>query len=294
MKASIIGGETVGLITYMRTDGVQIVPEAVAAARRLIEQALWRALRAATPRAIRSQGQERAGGARGHPADRFQHAAGQLRAATEPIRRGSTSSSGSAPSPARWRAPTSSAPPSTSFRPATAQTYACAPPARSCCSTASSRSTRKASDDEQDEDGARLPRVKKATALAAQVEADAAFHRAAAALYRSDADQQDGGARHRPALHLRQHLTCCATANMCGWTRSASCRTTRAAWSRPSSRASSSRYVEYDFTADLEEKLDQISAGELDWKQLLRDFWRDFIAAVDDIRICASPRCSTR
>ena len=44
-----------------------------------------------------------------------------------------------------------------------------------------------------------------------------------------------------------------------------------------------SRYVEYDFTADLEEKLDLISAGQLAWKDVLRDFWRDFIAAVEDI-----------
>ncbi|MDJ0513801.1 MAG: type I DNA topoisomerase [Methyloceanibacter sp.] len=43
------------------------------------------------------------------------------------------------------------------------------------------------------------------------------------------------------------------------------------------------RYVEYDFTADLEEKLDLISAGKLQWKDVLRDFWRDFIGAVDDI-----------
>ena len=40
------------------------------------------------------------------------------------------------------------------------------------------------------------------------------------------------------------------------------------------------RYVEYDFTADLEEKLDRISAGELSWKDVLRDFWRDFSATV--------------
>ena len=44
------------------------------------------------------------------------------------------------------------------------------------------------------------------------------------------------------------------------------------------------RYVEYDFTADLEEKLDQIANHDLDWKQVLRDFWRDFIAAVDEIK----------
>ena len=43
------------------------------------------------------------------------------------------------------------------------------------------------------------------------------------------------------------------------------------------------RYVEYDFTAALEEKLDLVSAGELDWKTLLRDFWRDFHAAVGEI-----------
>ena len=41
------------------------------------------------------------------------------------------------------------------------------------------------------------------------------------------------------------------------------------------------RYVEYDFTADLEEKLDRISAGELQWKDVLRDFWRDFLNHVE-------------
>ena len=44
------------------------------------------------------------------------------------------------------------------------------------------------------------------------------------------------------------------------------------------------RYVEYDFTADLEEKLDRISNNEISWQQVLRDFWRDFIGAVDDIK----------
>jgi DNA topoisomerase-1 len=44
------------------------------------------------------------------------------------------------------------------------------------------------------------------------------------------------------------------------------------------------RYVAYDFTADLEEKLDEVSDGKLDWKQLLRDFWRDFSAAVGETK----------
>src|SRR5690606_10964936 len=44
------------------------------------------------------------------------------------------------------------------------------------------------------------------------------------------------------------------------------------------------RYVEYDFTADLEEKLDLISDGKLAWKDVLRDFWRDFTAAVSETK----------
>ncbi|MEC7537020.1 MAG: DNA topoisomerase, partial [Pseudomonadota bacterium] len=36
------------------------------------------------------------------------------------------------------------------------------------------------------------------------------------------------------------------------------------------------RYVEYGFTAALEEQLDDISGGRLDWKKVLRDFWQPF------------------
>ena len=43
------------------------------------------------------------------------------------------------------------------------------------------------------------------------------------------------------------------------------------------------KYVEYDFTADLEEKLDLVSAGQLDWKVLLREFWQDFHAKTEEI-----------
>ena len=41
------------------------------------------------------------------------------------------------------------------------------------------------------------------------------------------------------------------------------------------------RYVEYDFTAGLENSLDDISNGRIPWKNVLTDFWRDFIAAVN-------------
>jgi DNA topoisomerase-1 len=42
------------------------------------------------------------------------------------------------------------------------------------------------------------------------------------------------------------------------------------------------RYVEYDFTAALEEELDDVSAGERDYKELLGRFWRDFHAAIEE------------
>ncbi len=44
------------------------------------------------------------------------------------------------------------------------------------------------------------------------------------------------------------------------------------------------RYVDYDFTAELEEELDVIASGELHWKDALQDFWRDFSQAVADTK----------
>ena len=48
------------------------------------------------------------------------------------------------------------------------------------------------------------------------------------------------------------------------------------------------RYVEYGFTARLEEQLDEISAGELDYKVVLRQFWEEFsrhVAETKDLRV---------
>jgi DNA topoisomerase-1 len=44
------------------------------------------------------------------------------------------------------------------------------------------------------------------------------------------------------------------------------------------------RYVEYNFTADLEQKLDLVSDGKLDWKRLLRDFWSPFTDTVESTK----------
>ncbi len=44
------------------------------------------------------------------------------------------------------------------------------------------------------------------------------------------------------------------------------------------------KYVEYDFTAQLEEFLDNVSAGEMEWKKLLTGFWAKFIKNVDAVQ----------
>ena len=48
------------------------------------------------------------------------------------------------------------------------------------------------------------------------------------------------------------------------------------------------KYVGYEFTANLEESLDHVSAGDQDYKEVLSNFWRDFSAAIaetSDLRV---------
>lgn len=42
-------------------------------------------------------------------------------------------------------------------------------------------------------------------------------------------------------------------------------------------------YVQYDFTADLENSLDDISADKMNWKDLLRTFWKNFDETVKTV-----------
>ena len=42
------------------------------------------------------------------------------------------------------------------------------------------------------------------------------------------------------------------------------------------------KYVGYEFTANLEEELDDITSGDRDWQDVLSRFWRDFKASIDE------------
>lgn len=44
------------------------------------------------------------------------------------------------------------------------------------------------------------------------------------------------------------------------------------------------KYVDYDFTANMEEELDAIASGHVVWKEALRQFWNDFRVAVEDTK----------
>ncbi len=44
------------------------------------------------------------------------------------------------------------------------------------------------------------------------------------------------------------------------------------------------KYLDYDFTANLEEELDAIAAGKASWKETLRQFWIDFSKNVNDVK----------
>ena len=49
------------------------------------------------------------------------------------------------------------------------------------------------------------------------------------------------------------------------------------------------RYVEYDFTAALEAKLDQVSDGKMDWRALLKQFWVDFAVSIEKAMTLSVP-----
>jgi DNA topoisomerase-1 len=42
------------------------------------------------------------------------------------------------------------------------------------------------------------------------------------------------------------------------------------------------KYLQYDYTADLEKKLDKVSSGEVEWKNVLNEFWKEFNKTIND------------
>ena len=45
-----------------------------------------------------------------------------------------------------------------------------------------------------------------------------------------------------------------------------------------------SKYVDYNFTADLENQLDEITSGKVEWIEVLNNFWKDFYKNVEEVK----------
>ena len=295
------GGEVTGLITYMRTDGVTIIPEAIGAIRGLIEDQLLQALPAALHPRVQDEGQERPGSPRGHPAHRrAAQARGRgaspgarpgaaLRADLE-ARRGEPD--GLRRAGADHRRDRGAGQGRQDLRPARHRlggdrsTASCAS-TRRAATTARPRTARPRRP--ADDDSRRLPPLAQGDALKDRgIEAKQHFTEppprfTEATLVKRMEELGIG----RPSTYAST-LAVLEDRDYVTIDRKRLVPQDKGRLVTAFLESFFKRYVEYDFTADLEEKLDLISDGKLEYKTVLRDFWRDFIGAVEstkDLRV---------
>jgi DNA topoisomerase-1 len=278
-----IGGETVGLITYMRTDGLTMAGEAIAEARHVIGDQYGARYVPGVPRAYTSK------------AKNAQEAHEAVRP-TSFARRPETVSRMLDSDSARlyeliWKRALASQMESAELERTTVD-------AISADSKITLRATgtvtlfdgfltlyQEGKDDESDEDGARLPRVKQGdAAVVEKVTPGQHFTEppprySEASLVRKMEELGIG----RPSTYA-SILSTLRDRTYVHMDRNRFIPDDKGRIVTTFLSNFFKRYVEYGFTADLEEKLDEVSAGELDWKQLLRDFWRDFSAAIGEAK----------
>jgi DNA topoisomerase-1 len=278
-----IGGETVGLITYMRTDGLTMAGEAIAEARHVIGDQYGTRYVPGVPRAYTSK------------AKNAQEAHEAVRP-TSFARRPETVSRMLDSDSARlyeliWKRALASQMESAELERTTVDTI-------SADSKITLRATgtvtlfdgfltlyQEGKDDESDEDGARLPRVKQDDAVAVenvipgQHFTEPPPRYSEASLVRKMEELGIG----RPSTYA-SILSTLRDRDYVQMDRNRFIPNDKGRIVTTFLSNFFKRYVEYGFTADLEEKLDEVSAGELDWKQLLRDFWRDFSAAIGEAK----------
>ncbi len=280
-----IGGETVGLITYMRTDGVDMAPEAVAGARRVIAKEFGDAYVPGVPRKYTTK------------AKNAQEAHEAVRP-TDLGRRPAMVARQLDPDQARlydliWTRTVASQMESAVFERTTVDIEA-----KAGGRVLDLRATgqvvtfdgflklyQEGRDDEEDEESRRLPAMKAGDALekreirATQHFTEPPPRYTEASLVKRMEELGIG----RPSTYA----AVLAVLKERGYVEIDKKRLVPEDKGRIVTAFLESffrRYVEYDFTADLEEQLDRVSNNEIDWKAVLRDFWRDFIAAIDETK----------
>jgi DNA topoisomerase I, bacterial len=284
-----IGGETVGLITYMRTDGVQMAPEAIDAARRAIADRFGERYLPEKPRLYSTKAKN---AQEAHEAIRptgFDRAPDDLARYLDPDQLKLYD--------LIWKRAIASQMASAEIERTTAEITA-----RNGAETAGLRATGSVirfdgfiaaytdvkedgeQPDEGDEDG-RLPEIKAGEALDRE-KIDALQHFTEPPPRYSEATlikKMEELGIGRPSTYA----STLATLRDREYVKVDK----RKLIPEPKGRLVTAflesffeRYVEFDFTASLEEKLDLISNGELAWKDVLRDFWKEFNAHIDETK----------
>jgi len=280
-----IGGETVGLITYMRTDGVQIVPEAIAQARGQIEAQFGKRYLPHAPRNYKTK------------AKNAQEAHEAIRPTD--FRRHPEKLRGLSAEEARlykliWQRAVASQMASADIERTTVeisvqgrdgQPYGMRATGSVVMFDGFLKLYEEGHDDEEGEEGGRLPKLKAGEQLRdSGVKATQHFTEPPPRYTEATL------IREMERLGIGRPSTYASTMGLLREREYVKLEKKRL---MPEDKgrlvttfleAFFKRYVEYDFTAYLEDRLDQISDGQLDWKDLLREFWRDFIGAVNEIK----------
>jgi len=280
-----IGGEAVGLITYMRTDAVDLAPEAIASARTVIGKEFGARY---VPKAPRKYTVKAKNAQEAHEAIR----------PTDLARLPKHISGGLEPDQRRlyeliWNRTVASQMESAELERTTADIVAHAG-ARTIDLRATGQVVRfdgflklyqEGRDEEQDDDGGRLPAMAKGDALAKdKIAADQHFTepppRFTEAMLIKRMEELGIG---RPSTYAST-LAVLRDRDYVRLDKKRLIPEDKGRLVTAFLESFFTRYVGYDFTAALEEKLDLVSNHELDWKQVLRDFWVDFSAALAGIK----------
>ena len=279
-----IGGETVGLITYMRTDAVTVAPEGIAQAREVIARRFGDAYLPEKPRAYKTKAKAaqeaheaiRPTDATRHPDEMRPYLSKEEAALYELI----------------WKRAIAAQMTSARFERTSADIAATGADGKDYTLRATGRVLRfdgfltlyrEGVDDKEDEEDARRlpPLAEGETVTAEKIEAKQHFTEpppryTEASLIRKLEELGIG----RPSTYTAI-LTTLRDREYVRMEKKRLVPEGRGRLVTAFLESFFPRYVEYDFTAALEEKLDRIAAGEEDWKRLLKDFWVEFKATVE-------------
>ncbi len=281
-----IGGETTGLITYMRTDGVQMAPEAIAAARAGISDQFGERYLPEKPRHYSTKAKN---AQEAHEAIRptdFRRTPDAVRRLLDPDQ-------------ARlyeviWKRAIASQMAAAEIERTTVDIEATNGAARADLRATGSvirfdgfiaAYTEDRNEDAEDEDNKRLPEIKAGETLAkedilvSEHTTEPPPRYSEAALIRKLEELGIG----RPSTYA----AILKTLEDRGYVANEKRRLIPQAKGRVVIAFLESffrRYVEFDFTAALEEQLDDVSGGRRAWKDVLAEFWKEFSRAVDDIK----------